>query len=86
MDKILEMESSKKNRVEKRGYDVVEGDAAEQLTQSKKPKLPGLARSAYTIYLLILLQNLRILQICVDFGSNAKSLCILTFVNSYGAN
>ncbi|KAI4335584.1 hypothetical protein L6164_014219 [Bauhinia variegata] len=37
------MESSKNSRVEKRGYELVEGSDAEQLAQSKKPKLPGLA-------------------------------------------
>ncbi|XP_027354024.1 calmodulin-binding protein 60 F-like isoform X1 [Abrus precatorius] len=39
------MESSKNNRVEKRGYELVEEveDAQHHLTQSKKPKLPGLA-------------------------------------------
>ncbi|KAJ1436938.1 hypothetical protein SESBI_03773 [Sesbania bispinosa] len=39
------MESSKSNRGEKRGYELVkEGDDAQHhLTQSKKPKLPGLA-------------------------------------------
>ncbi|XP_020222160.1 calmodulin-binding protein 60 E isoform X1 [Cajanus cajan] len=39
------MESSKNNRVEKRGYELVEegDDAQHHLTQSKKPKLPGLA-------------------------------------------
>ncbi|KAF7838169.1 calmodulin-binding protein 60 E-like [Senna tora] len=36
------MESSKDKRVEKRGYELVEG-ADEHLSQSKKPKLPGLA-------------------------------------------
>ena len=36
----------KNNRVEKRGYELVEegDDAQHHLTQSKKPKLPGLAR------------------------------------------
>ncbi|RYR20905.1 hypothetical protein Ahy_B03g066129 isoform B [Arachis hypogaea] len=36
------MESSKNNRVEKRGYDLVE-EGDDRLTQPKKPKLPGLA-------------------------------------------
>lgn len=46
LDKFLEMESSKNKKVEKRGYDLVkEGDDSQNhLTQSKKPKLPGLAR------------------------------------------
>lgn len=41
------METSKNKKVEKRGYELVnEGDDEEQnhLAQSKKPKLPGLAR------------------------------------------
>ncbi|MED6135659.1 Calmodulin-binding protein 60 E [Stylosanthes scabra] len=37
------MESSKNNRVEKRGYDLVEESDDDRLTQPKKPKLPGLA-------------------------------------------
>jgi hypothetical protein len=47
LDKVLEMESSKNNKVEKRSYDDVaneDEDAQNHLTQSKKPKLPGLAR------------------------------------------
>jgi len=46
LDKVLEMESSKNNKVEKRSYDVAneDEDAQNHLTQSKKPKLPGLAR------------------------------------------
>lgn len=40
------MESSKNNRVEKRGYELVEegDDVQHHLTQTKKPKLPVLAR------------------------------------------
>jgi hypothetical protein len=44
------METSKNNKVEKRTYDVVndddddDDDTQHHLAQSKKPKLPGLAR------------------------------------------
>ena len=47
LDKVLEMESSMNNKVGKRTYDDVtneDEDAQNHLTQSKKPKLPGLAR------------------------------------------
>jgi len=40
------MESSKNNRVEKRGHELVDedDDSQHRLTHPKKPKLPGLAR------------------------------------------
>jgi hypothetical protein len=43
LDKVLEMESSKNNKVEKRSYDD-DDNTQHHLAQSKKPKLPGLAR------------------------------------------
>jgi hypothetical protein len=44
LDKVLEMESSKNNKVEKRSYDDDDDNTQHHLAQSKKPKLPGLAR------------------------------------------
>ena len=38
------MESSRSNRVDKRGYEQVVEDDAEHEPGSKKPKLPALAR------------------------------------------
>jgi hypothetical protein len=51
------MESSRSNRVEKRGYEQGVEDDAELVPGSKKPKLPALARSVlcvtFSLYILL---------------------------------
>lgn len=54
--KFLEMESSRSMRVEKRGYEQgmdVDDDAEQHPPESKRPKLPALARYIFSLYLLI---------------------------------
>lgn len=48
------MESSKDKRVDKRGYELVEGADADNLSPSKKQKLPGLARYIAKQFVLLI--------------------------------
>lgn len=69
------MESSRSNRVEKRGYEQGVEDDAELVPGSKKPKLPALARSVlcitfFIIYVTFLL--MRVLTLILKYSYNCS--------------
>lgn len=72
------MESSRNMRVEKRGYEQSVEDEADNLPESKKPKMPALARLVFfSFFLLLFFDGVPYFSHIINSGSWSKQFFIL---------